>query len=423
MGLRRCSRLAARIAVGCGVTFTAAALLIHNRLRKRAEREDRAVWCRPEHAKGTRRFALALQMEAIVERCKELQHPCYIPPFWAFDPWVNVLWFMIKQKILTATFWMQHAFLAGAEPLLQRDHVILEDGETVSIDYYNDSMTQGLPDNAPIVCVLHTITGDGPSSIWYLQEAAKRGWRSCVFNRRGACRKLGRPVFNLMGCARDTKEQLAEVKKRFPDARFMGMVGISAGSGAIINFLGKEKHLARVDAACSLCPAYDIETAFTSLKQKYPLADGQILSSLKQRFVVKNETLLRQHNPDAVDALLKADSVQEFFEEHIAFSGISEKEYWSICNPMNHVHGVSCPLLILNSNDDMVCMKDNINSTLPANEGGAILVQTSMGSHVAYCENSFGSGSYLCRLSLDFLQAAMEVETHAVDLSPPETAR
>ena len=86
-------------------------------------------------------------------------------------------------------------------------------------------------------------------------------------------------------------------------------------------------------------------------------------------------------------------------------------------NPMNWIHGIACPLLVLNADDDMVCLPENIREDIPRENGGAILVRTAFGSHIAYSEGVFGEGNYLVRLSLNFLEAARETGAHTVDVS------
>ena len=96
----------------------------------------------------------------------------------------------------------------------------------------------------------------------YMRYATSRGWRSCVFNRRGhAGLYLTSPSFNIVGDPGDTKVQVEHVRQRFP-ASFLAMVGISAGCGSLLSYLGSEARDTPVSVAAALCPAYDIERAF-----------------------------------------------------------------------------------------------------------------------------------------------------------------
>ena len=42
-----------------------------------------------------------------------------------------------------------------------------------------------MPDNAPIAIFLTTLSGNGPKTTQYVKYAIERGYRCCVFNRRG----------------------------------------------------------------------------------------------------------------------------------------------------------------------------------------------------------------------------------------------
>lgn len=108
---------------------------------------------------------------------------------------------------------------------------------------------------------------------WFVREAEARGWRAVVFNRRGNGTPLTTPQFNLLGSVDDTILQVEHVHSRYPQA-FLAMVGLSAGSGLLVNYLGKERHTTPVRAACSLCPGYDLASVFGTLRQASPLLDG-----------------------------------------------------------------------------------------------------------------------------------------------------
>ena len=53
-------------------------------------------------------------------------------------------------------------------------------------------------------------------------------------------------------------------------------------------------------------------------------------------------------------------------------------------------------------------MADSIREDLARACGGTVLVRTACGAHISYCEGAMGSGNYMMKLSLQFLQAAMD---------------
>lgn len=73
---------------------------------------------------------------------------------------------------------------------------------------------------------------------------------------------LTSPGFNVVGDAADTAAMVARVRARHPAAAFLAMVGVSAGSGLLVTYLGRHHATTPVQAAVALCPAYDIERAF-----------------------------------------------------------------------------------------------------------------------------------------------------------------
>ena len=105
-----------------------------------------------------------------------------------------------------------------------------------------------------------------------------------------------------------------------------------------------------------------------------------------------------------------ASSVDGILRAQIPFTGsCNEKEFFIGSNPMEYVFGIRCPVVIVNSQDDMVCLPENIREDIAQENGGVLLVRTEEGSHIAYSEGMFGSGNYLIRISLDFLESAMAV--------------
>eukprot|EP00747_Dinoflagellata_sp_TGD_P142772 gnl/TRDRNA2_/TRDRNA2_176289_c0_seq1.p1 gnl/TRDRNA2_/TRDRNA2_176289_c0~~gnl/TRDRNA2_/TRDRNA2_176289_c0_seq1.p1 ORF type:complete len:253 (+),score=35.04 gnl/TRDRNA2_/TRDRNA2_176289_c0_seq1:424-1182(+) len=248
----------------------------------------------------------------------------------------------------------------------------------------------------------------------FLAAASARGWRSCVFNRRGASEPLASPNFNIIGNTEDTCRQVEVVQQRYPRA-FLTMVGISAGSGLIVTYLGTSGAQTPIRAACSLCPAYDLSSALQNVKILHPWADQFLLRSMKQKFIYPNLAVLKDHDAAAVDRCLKASSLYDFMLAHIPFTGARDAdEYFKLNNPMEHVPGVSVLGLLLNADDDVVCLPENIREDVARDCAGSILVRTAHGTHCAYCEGRWGEGSYMNRLALDFLEAARQIwENHS----------
>ena len=82
---------------------------------------------------------------------------------------------------------------------------------------------------------------------------------------------LTSPGFNVVGDAADTAAMVAHVRRLHPASSYLAMVGISAGSGLLITYLGQQAAATPVQAAVSLCPAWDVSQVElqTNLRENY----------------------------------------------------------------------------------------------------------------------------------------------------------
>ena len=110
----------------------------------------------------------------------------------------------------------------------------------------------------------------------FISEAIRRGWRCCVFIRRGHGVKMGTflpltsPRFNLLGSSTDMVPQMDAVSKRWGMEAYTAMVGISCGSGLIKTYLGTYATRTRVKVGVSLCPGYDANYVSNEKKKSIP---------------------------------------------------------------------------------------------------------------------------------------------------------
>ena len=71
-----------------------------------------------------------------------------------------------------------------------------------------------------------------------------------MLNRRGHSGMILRviPHFSIMGNVHDTVLMVDKMRQSFPD-NFIGLVGISAGSGQVVSYIGREGNGVMVNAA------------------------------------------------------------------------------------------------------------------------------------------------------------------------------
>lgn len=332
------------------------------------------------------------RMQRIVSSCPSLSVP-YEAPWWCFNCWINVVAMKHKEK----------ASLASC-PNLSRDTILRPDGGEVSVDWYPSG---NLPVDAPMLGILHTITGGSPQQAGFMHYATSRGWRCCVLNRRGhSGMPLRVPFFSLLGNTDDTVAMVDFVKATHPNS-FIALAGLSAGSGVVINYIGREGNAAACDAAASLCPAWDISKSFDHLQQRYSFMDRYILKGCKEFFLREpqsQEALALM--PVAVEQALRATTMNEFMVAAVPLAGCETMdEFHQQNNPLAFMFGNKTPCLVLNALDDFLCVEENIKVDLVQTAMNYVLIVTDTGSHVAYTESSSECGNYMWRITMDFFEA------------------
>lgn len=343
------------------------------------------------------RVQLFERLRDIISQTHSLRSPCYLPPPWAAGCLSN----------LCLSWVCKHA--PSLYPNLRREDILQDDGETISIDFADCSTARALPTHAPVVIILPGVCSSGWAMRSCLATAARRGMRACVFNRRGLpyTPSLKKAKFNLVGCVADTRAQMARVRELYPDA-WIGLVGVSAGAALVVNYLSATGSEALVGAACCVCPSY---TWLKSLKASNMLVDIVFLASLKRNFARRHAEVLRAKSSGAHDALLAASTSQEFLEKHYVFAGCSSFiEYNKQFSPLPRAASMHVPVLVINSDDDLVCKPSSIPEHLFRRIEGLALLRTKRGSHAAFNEGLLGSSCFFTRVALDFLQTARRLD-------------
>lgn len=330
------------------------------------------------------------RMRRVLDSCPSLSIP-YEPPCWCSNAWLNVAVMMVRQYLD-----------ARKCPELRRETIRRPDGGEVSIDWYPSD----LPSDAPVLGILHTITGSSRAQAGFMRYAAGRGWRCCVLNRRGhSGMPLRVPCFSLLGNVDDTIAMVDRIKACHPTS-FIALAGVSAGSGAVVTYIGHQGDSTLINAAASLCPAWDLSKSFDFLLQTHPRMDRYILNTCKDFFLrePKNRAALAQV-PNEVEAALGSSTMNEFLVASVPLAGSqSLEEYYKRNNPMQFAFANRTPCLVLNALDDFLCVKENIRTDLIDATENYILIITDKGSHIGYTEASANCGNYMWRITMDFFE-------------------
>ncbi len=327
------------------------------------------------------------RMARILRRCSVFNE-LYTPPPLLKNRYIQILPYIVSES---------HARVSYEKQTLQ-----LPDGGTVRIDWAHTD----LPESAAVVVFLHEVTGSSKTQRRFVREALERGHRAVVFNRRGHDQRLTSPRFNILGDVADTVAMMDVVRKRYPNA-FIGMVGISAGSGQLVNYLGHQGKSVAVDAAVAISPGYDLKTGFRRIDEQNPRVGRALGWLLKNYFLSPNRRMLR-HLP-AYEKSIQSQSIQGLIENLAPFAGYEDWEhYLAHCNPMDVHQKSAVPCLVLNALDDPLCLREGIRTEVVRDTPNYAIVVTEHGSHVMYREGFAGLKNWAHRATFEFLEACKQ---------------
>ncbi|CAN7523134.1 alpha/beta fold hydrolase [Aquipseudomonas alcaligenes] len=287
-------------------------------------------------------------------------------------------------------------------PALRYDRVdtlLMADGGTTALHW----LGADLPAEVPTLVVLHTITGSPHSMRGFVRDLQRlTGWRVVFCQRRGhGDLSLTSPRFNTMGDTADLREQLRQIGERYPHSALYA-AGISAGTGLLVRYLGEQGDDTPLQGAFAYCPGYDIRVAFARSRAPYTRLMAR---KLVRQFVTPNRQALA-HLP-SLAALEGAQSLDEFHRHLYECAGYpSQQAFLDNCNPITVMDRITVPLLVLNAEDDPVCVLGNVrdHQQAMARMPRTLLAVTTRGSHCAYLAG-LTARSWAHHLAADFLRA------------------
>ncbi len=326
--------------------------------------------------------------EEILDACPTLTNGC-APPAWARNPHVQTLLTVFHDAGAPATTWDRE------------DRLMAGDGGTVSIQW------AGLdaPPTTPVLVAMHTICGSADGLRRMLVPLRERlGWVVAACNRRGhAGLPLTAPQVDTMGSTDDLRLQLRAIETERPGAPIYA-VGVSAGSGLLVRYLGEEAERSRIRASVAVCPAYDVPDAFRFMHPRY---DAYMTRKVINFFLRRNARQL--DGIDGYDYCAAAGSLAEFHERLYPLAGYSNADaYYAGSNPMAVAMDVVTPGLVINAADDPVCAQANVHRNLEGMQSlpRMTLAFTQFGSHCGFFEGSRAADSWLVAAIADYLSAA-----------------
>lgn len=340
-------------------------------------------------------------------------HRAMDPPFFLHTSAAQLLFYLLKQKL-------------DEKAQFERDTIELPDGGEIAIDWHvpetfknsKNKNQKPLPNDAPVVCVMHTLTGTSDDFATFTHEAYSRGFRVAVLLRRGHLGNLLKtPKFNLLGSCEDLDVHLKFVKSKFPECEKIFGYAESAGTGLAVRYAGEKNDQCEFDAMTMVCPGYDT-TEGAAFSRFEPVLDTHLLKSVKKMFLLgENEKVFTNRKKEketddhpSYHDLLATKTMADFQRLSYAMEGYdSLDEYHENTNPMGAVLGISTPTLVINADDDPVCAPSNVNDNMYCFHGECLraLVRTNIGTHCCFYEGKWlrPEKSWAHDAALGFFQA------------------
>jgi predicted alpha/beta-fold hydrolase len=324
---------------------------------------------------------------ALLARLERLEH-AYAPTPWLANPHLQLLWLLLCEAV------------APALRFDRTDVLAMRDGGTTALDWFGLDASPA----TPTLLVLPSITGDAQSSRLIVRDLRRAtGWRVVVCARRGhGGLALTAPVVNTMGCTDDLREQLARIRAQVPDSPLYA-IGVSAGSALLVRYLGEEGPRSPIRAGVAYCPGYDIGVAWRRVP---PFYSRVMAKRVKRHFLERHAAALR--HVDGFDACLAARDLTQFHERLHPLAGCADlDDYLARSNPMRVFGDVTVPVMVVNADDDPVCVASNAEDHVEAitRIPDALMVRTARGSHCGFLEG-WWPRSWGNRLMADYLLAA-----------------
>ncbi|XP_063002850.1 protein ABHD15 [Elgaria multicarinata webbii] len=274
---------------------------------------------------------------------------------WSWKSWPNL---QTVAQLLWPPDWL---------PEFSRDHLRLEDGGIVALDWVVGPSARGrtatsAADSA-VLLVVPDAAGQITRNVLQLcRLALQEGYYPVIFNRRG---HNGCPLCSLkvqpFGDPADLKEAMAYIRFRHPTSMLFA-VSEGSGSGLLLSYLGECGSSSYLGGAACISPVLKAQDWFEA--SSIPWWYEWVLLMFQKRRISRYAEALKE--AVEMDRALGSCSLRTF-EEALFCHGKSQspswEAYWDHNDPLRDVDEVAVPVLCLCSADDPI--RGPPNYTLP----------------------------------------------------------
>lgn len=303
---------------------------------------------------------------------------------------------MITESQFKPAWWLGNAHSQTIYPTIARsirfvidksERIELADGDFLQLSW----MTKGVPQNAPVVVLLHGLGGNLNSTYaaGLMQSFNKAGWRAVMMHFRGGGSKPNRlPRIYHSGDTSDFSHFLNILADREPDVP-KAAVGISLGGNVLLKWLGEagEQNLIQTAVAVSVpfklnIVAEKIDKGFCRLYQAY------LLKKLK-KLVVRKQQIYADQWEDISSRLQQSNCFRSFDENITApLHGFSSaNDYYAKASSLPYLSKIATETLIIHAKDDPFMTTEVIPSNGELSDK-VTLELSEKGGHVGFISGS-----------------------------------
>ncbi len=241
---------------------------------------------------------------------------------------------------------------------VERERIELPDGDFFDLDWTIEAAGIRLPDDAPIVLVLHGLEGSAASDYVHemVRRLARHGLASVALNFRSCSGEMNRLArFYHSGDTADAAHIISLIRTRYP-SRSLGAVGFSMGGNVLLKHLGEcardDREDLEVDAAAAISVPFDltvgIDTIEGGLGRLYQL---YFIKRLRRKLRLKGDILRDEVD---LDRLLEVRTLRAFDDLGTAplHDFLDSADYYRRASSKPHLRAIRKPTLLIHAEDD-----------------------------------------------------------------------
>jgi uncharacterized protein len=256
------------------------------------------------------------------------------PAWWLRNPHLQTMWGILMRR---------HQF-----PPLHEERLELPDDDFIDVAW-----GRGMPDDAPVVLLLHGLGGSLQSHYipGTLRAVVARGWRPLFVHFRGCSEEPNRKPGSYHFGYIDDLEYVAQLmRQRFPNAPLC-VVGYSLGGNVVLKWLAQRTHVG-LKAAVAVCVPFRPDSMVEKLNHGFSrIYQKRFIRELKEFYMRKYEVCPEEMDADSIKNI---GSLREWDDKVTApmWGFADAQDYYLRTSSMNDLQRINTPTLIIHATDD-----------------------------------------------------------------------